>query len=190
MANVLHHAGERSLVLLDEWGKGTDDVDGMALFAATLREILKRPMDRAPCVLAATHFTELVANPFLPMSNERLSTYSMDVVIEKENVGGAATSDPLDAKIVYLFRIVPGSLAGESRAINSAKVAGVPREVLVRSIEVRSAIQNVSTLYPPSQNTGGMPRMTEITWAVRSFMDADFNDENMNIRSFLASLRL
>lgn len=187
---MLHHAGERSLVLLDEWGKGTDDVDGMALFAATLREILNRPMDRAPCILAATHFTELVANPFLPMSNERLNTYSMDVVIEKENMSGAVISGPLDEKIVYLFRIVPGSLAGESRAINSAQVAGVPREVLVRSIEVRSAVQNLTALYPPSQNMGGMPRMTEITSAVRSFMGADFDDEDMDVRFFLASLRL
>jgi DNA mismatch repair protein MSH5 len=182
VAGMLRGADERSLVLLDEWGKGTNETDGMALFAATLSELLRRPADRAPICLAATHFTELLADPFLPMSSTRLGVFSMDVLVEAAGHG----ANRLDDRTVYLYRVVPGSLRGESRAIHCAQTAGVPREVLMRSIEVRSAVQRNAPLEAAPEST----RLARITAAVRAFLEADLGSDTFDVRDFLSTLPL
>ena len=59
---MVHYATERSLLLIDEFGKGTEPDDGMALLAATINEFQKRP--DTPRIIIATHFTEVKYIPF------------------------------------------------------------------------------------------------------------------------------
>lgn len=191
VAGMLRGANERSLVLLDEWGKGTNEVDGMALFAATLTDLLRRPSEKSPLCLAATHFTELLQDPFLPMENTRLGIFSMEILEQRSQSGGSHHIEQLDNKTVYLYKVVPGSICGESRALQCAQSAGVPRDVLVRSIEVRSAIQANEVLAPELTELNGRPtRLPQLIASVRTFMETDVFNPDFDVRGFLASLPL
>ncbi len=109
VAEILRDAGPRSLVLLDEVGRGTSTFDGLALAWATLRYLHDQTRCRA---VLATHFhqlTELVAG--LPGArNAHLA------VRERGD------------EIVFLHRLVPGS-TDRSYGLHVARLAGVPREV-------------------------------------------------------------
>lgn len=191
VAGMLRGASSSSLVLLDEWGKGTNETDGMALFAATLTDLLRRPAEQSPLCLAATHFTELLQDPFLPMKNARLGIFSMEILVESDRPNGSLIIDQLDSKTVYLYKVVAGSICGESRALHCAQVAGVPRDVLVRSIEVRSAIQANKDLPPEPVELNDQPaRLPQLTASVRRFLETDVFHPDFDVRGFLASLPL
>lgn len=80
MARMLVPCQGRSLHLIDEFGKGTTEVNGMALLAATLRSFLRLEPAAAPICICCTHFYEILRDPFIPMSNPRLSVCSMEVI--------------------------------------------------------------------------------------------------------------
>ena len=110
VAEILRSADDRSLVLLDEVGRGTSTFDGLALAWATLRYLHDR--SGARCLLA-THYhqlTEMVAE-LAGARNAHLAV--------REGPDG----------IVFLHRIVPGS-TDRSYGIHVARLAGLPPEVL------------------------------------------------------------
>ncbi|HTS33572.1 MAG TPA: DNA mismatch repair protein MutS [Thermoplasmata archaeon] len=110
VSDILHAADERSLVLLDEVGRGTSTFDGLALAWAILRYLHDRT--RARCLLA-THYhqlTEMVAG----LSGARNAHLAV-----REGPEG----------VVFLHRLVPGS-TDRSYGIHVARLAGVPEEVL------------------------------------------------------------
>ncbi len=122
-ANILHHATPRSLVILDEVGRGTATFDGLSL-AWAIVEYLHDREDHAALVLFATHYHELTElGRMLP----RLANRSMDV---KEWRGS----------ILFLHRVVEGP-ADHSYGIHVAQLAGVPEEVCRRAEEVLTNIE-------------------------------------------------
>jgi DNA mismatch repair protein MutS len=115
-ANILNNATARSLVILDEIGRGTSTYDGLSL-AWAITEYLH---DRIGCrALFATHYHELAR------LEGRLSGL--------RNHHARVQEGPED--IVFLHEIAPGS-AGRSYGIHAARLAGVPREVLERAEQV------------------------------------------------------
>lgn len=80
VASMLSRAPKRSLNLIDEFGKGTLEVDGMALLISALRAFLRMNESEAPFTICATHFIEILKEPFLPLSSRRLGLYSMEVL--------------------------------------------------------------------------------------------------------------
>ena len=117
-ANILHHATPRSLVILDEVGRGTATFDGLSL-AWAIVEYLHDREDHAALVLFATHYHELTdLGRMLP----KLQNRSMAV---KEWRGS----------ILFLHRVVEGP-ADRSYGIHVAQLAGVPDEVCRRAEQV------------------------------------------------------
>lgn len=115
-ANILHNASERSLVILDEIGRGTSTYDGVSLAWAMTEHL----HDAVGCrTLFATHYHELAQ---LTDSLPHLRNYNARV---QEDAGG----------IVFLHRIEPGS-ADKSYGIHVARLAGVPAPVLQRAEDV------------------------------------------------------
>ncbi len=114
-ANILHHATPRSLVILDEVGRGTATFDGLSLAWAIVEHLHDRP-ERAAKVLFATHYHELTD---LARILPRLVNRSMAV---KEWRG----------RILFLHRVVDGP-GDRSYGIHVARLAGVPEEVCVRA---------------------------------------------------------
>ncbi len=139
-ASILRHATRRSLVILDEIGRGTSTYDGVAIAQAVV-EYLHRgagvsdegaeEAPRAspdapggPRTLFATHYHELAE---LERVLPRVRNYRMDVLEEGD-------------RVVFLHRVVPGS-AGRSYGIHVARLAGVPRPVTRRAEQVLAALE-------------------------------------------------
>jgi DNA mismatch repair protein MutS len=122
-ANILHHATPRSLVILDEVGRGTATFDGLSL-AWAIVEFLHDREEHAALVLFATHYHELTdLGRMLP----RLVNRSMAV---REWRGS----------ILFLHRVVEGP-ADHSYGIHVARLAGVPDEVCERAEQVLGNIE-------------------------------------------------
>ena len=109
-ASILRHARRKSLVILDEIGRGTSTYDGVAIAQAVV-EHLHGP-EAGPRTLFATHYHELAE---LEHSLPRVRNHRVDVLEEGD-------------RVVFLHRVVPGS-AGRSYGIHVARLAGVPRAV-------------------------------------------------------------
>ena len=120
-ARILNTATHRSVVILDEIGRGTSTYDGLSL-AWSIVEYLH---DRIGCrALFATHYHELT-----DLASELLGVANLNVAVE-EHAG----------KVVFLHRIVPGA-ADKSYGIHVAELAGVPREVNRRAAEILAQLE-------------------------------------------------
>ena len=120
-ATILNQATSRSLVILDEIGRGTATYDGLSIAWATLEYLHDRPRARA---LFATHYHELTA---LAQTLKSLHCATMQV---KEWKGD----------IVFLHEVVPGT-ATRSYGIQVAKLAGLPPEVIARAREILKGLE-------------------------------------------------
>jgi len=122
-ANILHHATPRSLIILDEIGRGTSTYDGLAIARAVV-EYLHNNKRSGARTLFATHYHELVeVAQLLPRIR------SMNVAVTEE--GG---------QIVFLRKIVPGG-ADRSYGIHVAQLAGIPRPVIHRAEEILEELE-------------------------------------------------
>jgi DNA mismatch repair protein MutS len=117
VSEILRNATSRSLIILDEVGRGTSTYDGLSIAWAVIEYILKNI--RGSKSLFATHYHELVA---LEGELEGIRNYSVLV----REVG---------TTIAFLRKIVPGG-ADESYGIEVAKLAGIPREILTRAKDI------------------------------------------------------
>ncbi|HHV55624.1 MAG TPA: DNA mismatch repair protein MutS [Firmicutes bacterium] len=123
---ILRHATPKSLVILDEVGRGTSTFDGVSLAWAVTEYLHEEPQCRAK-TLFATHYHELTQlASFLPR------VVNMSVAVEK-TAGG----------IVFLRRIQPGG-ADESYGIEVARLAGLPEAVLRRASEILAELEGSS----------------------------------------------
>ncbi|GAA0784743.1 DNA mismatch repair protein MutS [Roseibium denhamense] len=120
-AAILNQAGDRSLVILDEIGRGTATFDGLSIAWATIEHLHEVNKSRA---LFATHYHELTA---LSAKLDRLSNATVSV---KEWNGD----------VIFLHEIVPGA-ADRSYGIQVAKLAGLPAMVVERSKQVLSQLE-------------------------------------------------
>ncbi|TYC54035.1 DNA mismatch repair protein MutS [Rhodobacterales bacterium] len=120
-AAILNQAGDRSLVILDEIGRGTATFDGLSIAWATIEHLHEVNRSRA---LFATHYHELTA---LSGKLDRLSNATVSV---KEWKGD----------VIFLHEIVPGA-ADRSYGIQVAKLAGLPPSVVERSKQVLSQLE-------------------------------------------------
>jgi DNA mismatch repair protein MutS len=121
-ANILRHVTSRSLVVLDEIGRGTSTFDGMSIAWAVV-EFLARNVQGSTKALFATHYHELTS-----LDLPRLVNMSMAV---EESGGG----------VRFLHKVVPGP-ADRSYGIEVARLAGVPDIVIARSRELLAEFEN------------------------------------------------
>jgi DNA mismatch repair protein MutS len=128
-ANILNHATSRSLVVLDEIGRGTSTYDGLAIARAVVEFIHNAP--RLGCkTLFATHYHELTElAEILP----RVRTYRMDVLEEGD-------------RVVFLRQVVPGA-ADRSYGIHVAELAGIPKAIVRRATEVLLELESTATSF-------------------------------------------
>ncbi len=126
VANILHHATPRSLLVLDEVGRGTSTYDGVSIAWAMVEHIHNHPELRAK-TLFATHYHELTQlSELLP----GVRNYNVAV----SEAGG---------KVVFLHKIIAGG-ADKSYGIHVAQLAGLPRSVVARANEIMIALEKSS----------------------------------------------
>jgi DNA mismatch repair protein MutS len=122
-ANILNNATPKSLLILDEIGRGTSTYDGMAI-ARSVVEYIHNYKGLGAKTLFATHYHELVQlADYLP----RVRNFNVAVAEEAGNV-------------IFLHRIVPGGV-DKSYGIHVAKLAGLPKPVIHRADEVLEELE-------------------------------------------------
>jgi DNA mismatch repair protein MutS len=124
-ANILRQCTQRSLLLIDEVGRGTGTIDGLAI-AQAICEFLLGLEEQSPMVLFATHFHELVS---LADHWKLVANYHITAV---ENTGK-------DGGPVFSHRVLPGS-SSRSFGIEVARMAGLPEAVIERAQEIADAL--------------------------------------------------
>ena len=122
-ANILNNATDRSLIILDEIGRGTSTYDGLSIAWAVV-EHLHRDPQRGPRTLFATHYQELTQ---LEKHLPRLRNFSVAVKEWNDD-------------IVFVRRVVPGA-ADRSYGIQVARLAGLPPSVIDRAKAILSRLE-------------------------------------------------
>jgi DNA mismatch repair protein MutS len=157
-ARILNTATERSLVILDEIGRGTSTYDGLSLAWAIVEHL--HGVNRARTMFA-THYHELID---LQKSLPGVRNWNVSV---KE----------WDDNVVFLHRIVPGG-ADRSYGIHVARLAGVPREVNDRAKEILMQLEEnhlnkygQPNIAPPKSKANGSIQMTLFEWKDNAVVD-------------------
>jgi DNA mismatch repair protein MutS len=121
-ANILHHASQQSLVILDEIGRGTSTLDGLALAWAIAEFLAFTTQCRT---LFATHYHELTeladTGPSGPTAATSGAVANYNVLVRE-----------WEDQIIFMHRIAPGA-ADKSYGVHVARLAGVPRSVITRA---------------------------------------------------------
>jgi DNA mismatch repair protein MutS len=130
-AYILHTATGKSLVIMDEVGRGTGTNDGLSIAWAVCEDLL----DRIKCrTLFATHYHELSQ-----ISHPRMANRSMEV---SDNNG----------EIIFLRKLKEG-YATNSYGLHAARLAGLPEEVLERAAEIMEGLEVSNERKPPKAPT-------------------------------------
>ncbi|MDF1575470.1 MAG: DNA mismatch repair protein MutS [Bacteroidales bacterium] len=122
-ASILNNLSERSLVILDEIGRGTSTYDGISIAWAMVEYIHELPGGKAK-TLFATHYHEL---------NEMAASFSR---VRNYNV----SIKELDDRVLFLRKLVPGG-SEHSFGIHVARMAGMPRSVVKRANEILAELE-------------------------------------------------
>ncbi len=122
-ANILNHATRRSLLILDEIGRGTSTYDGVSIAWAVVEYLHNHP-DLQPKTLFATHYHEL--------------TQLADLLPGVRNYNVAVSE--ADGRVVFLHKIVSGG-ADRSYGIHVGQLAGLPRPVVQRAQEILKQLE-------------------------------------------------
>ena len=123
-SNIVNNATERSLVILDEIGRGTSTFDGLSI-AWSVAEFLHDKVKAR--TLFATHYHELTK-----LAEERSGACNFNVAVREWN-----------DQIIFLRKIIPGG-ADKSYGIQVARLAGLPKEILDRAKDILSHLENSS----------------------------------------------
>ena len=124
-ASILRQCSERSLVIMDEIGRGTSTYDGISVAWSVAEYLLKESGKVGPWVLFATHYHELQE---LELVSSRMKNFRVTV-------------DDSGDDLVFLHKVVAGG-AGASFGIEVAKIAGVPKEVILNADKKLVQLEN------------------------------------------------
>jgi DNA mismatch repair protein MutS len=140
-ANILNHASSRSLLVLDEIGRGTSTYDGLAIAWAVVEYIHNHPGLRAK-TLFATHYHELT-----DLAERLPCVINYNVAVDDSGDG---------EDVVFLRRIVPGK-ADRSYGVHVARMAGLPAAVVNRASEILQDLERSGAAGPRrlGESSGG-----------------------------------
>jgi DNA mismatch repair protein MutS len=140
-ALILNHATEKSLVILDEIGRGTATFDGLSIAWAVAEHL----HDEVKCrTLFATHYHELT-----DLANTREAVVNCNVAVREWN-----------EEIIFLHKILPGP-ADKSYGIQVARLAGLPKPVLQRAKAILSHLE-MNSSKPESKEKHPKPKTTKL----------------------------
>jgi DNA mismatch repair protein MutS len=123
-ANIINNATDRSLVILDEIGRGTSTFDGLSIAWSVAEFLYDKIKARS---LFATHYHELIK-----LAEDRKGVCNLNVAVREWN-----------EQIIFLRKIIPGG-ADKSYGIQVARLAGLPKEILDRAKEILAHLESSS----------------------------------------------
>jgi DNA mismatch repair protein MutS len=177
-ALIMNNISDRSLILLDEIGRGTSTYDGISI-AWSLAEYLHDNERARPKTLFATHYHELNE---LAESHERIHNFH----VSTREVGH---------KVVFLRKLVPGG-SNHSFGIHVARMAGMPQAIVQRANEILKTLEEKSVENKGDNAESGLSTQTEIRQKVKQIAAPlqlhifDVDDYTLKIKETLLSLDL
>ncbi|XP_030248866.1 mutS protein homolog 5 isoform X2 [Sparus aurata] len=169
MAQALNSSTGNSLVLIDEFGKGTNTVDGLSLLAASISHWLRKaPMD-LPHVLLATNFHSLLQLGLLPSSG-LLSLLTLETAVDGD-------------ELVFLYQLKEG-ICQSSYAANIATLAGLPTSLVQRGVEV-SELYRTGRSIKRIDNSSSDEQANRCRSVVEKFLSLDLEDKDLNLQHFM-----
>src|SRR3990172_1390083 len=139
-ASILNNISERSLILLDEIGRGTSTYDGISIAWAIAEHLHEHPTAKAK-TLFATHYHELIE---MAESLPRIKNYNVSV----KEIGN---------KVLFLRKLVPGG-SEHSFGIHVAKMAGMPKNVVERAGEIMLHLEKSHANLEKDEKTNGLAK--------------------------------
>lgn len=143
-ANILNNATPRSLILLDEIGRGTSTYDGLSIAWAVVEHLHNNPKVKAR-TLFATHYHQLT---------------ELEYILEGVKNYNVACKEAGD-RIIFLRKVVPGA-SDRSYGVEVAKLAGLPPDVIERAKEILGNLEEDEFLIP------GLPRLAKSKKKIKS----------------------
>jgi DNA mismatch repair protein MutS len=168
-ANILHHATPKSLLILDEIGRGTSTYDGLSIAWSMIEYIHSHPQLKS-YTLFATHYHEL--------------TQLAELFPGVRNYNVAVTES--DGKVIFLHKIVEGG-ADRSYGIHVAQMAGLPMPVIQRATDIMKQLESSSGRTLPDSPT---PSMQLTLFPENNPLLAVFKDLDINSLSPIEALNL
>nr|XP_015805973.2 mutS protein homolog 5 isoform X1 [Nothobranchius furzeri]XP_054597170.1 mutS protein homolog 5 isoform X1 [Nothobranchius furzeri] len=168
MAVALNSSTGNSLVLIDEFGKGTNTVDGLSLLAASISHWLRRSPVAVPCVLLATNFHSLLQLDLLPTS-ALLSFLTLETAIDGD-------------ELVFLYQLKEG-VCQSSYAANIATLAGLPAGLVRRAVEVSELYRTGKPIKRTDKSSDEQSR--RCSSVVEKFLNLDLEDKDLDLPSFM-----
>ncbi|XP_054477288.1 mutS protein homolog 5 [Anoplopoma fimbria] len=169
MAQALNSSTGNSLVLIDEFGKGTNTVDGLSLLAASISHWLKKPPVDVPHVLLATNFHSLLQLGLLPSSG-LLSLLTLETAVDGD-------------ELVFLYQLKEG-ICQSSYAANIATLAGLPTSLVQRGVEV-SELYRKGRLIKRIDKASSDEQATRCRSVVEAFLSLDLEDNDLDLQHFM-----
>ncbi|TNN02578.1 hypothetical protein fugu_010065 [Takifugu bimaculatus] len=169
MAQALNSSTGNSLVLIDEFGKGTNTVDGLSLLAASISHWLKKAAVDVPHVLIATNFHSLLQLGLLPSSGF-LSLLTLETAVDGD-------------ELVFLYQLKEG-ICQSSYAANIATLAGLPPSLVQRGVEV-SELHRTGKPIKRIDTASTDEQANRCRFVVEKFLRLDLDDKDLDLQRFL-----
>ena len=178
IAQIISHCSPRSLVVVDEFGKGTDSADGAGLAAGVFQHFIDLGSD-SPTVLAATHYHEIFEQGYIEPGTQAQFAH-MEVIVDGDSRG---------KEVTYLYNLKSGR-STLSYGVQCAAMSGVPIEVVQRAAELGDVMARggdlVSLLAVTSPNE--TEELEEAQAVARAFLAADFARIDCDLQATLADI--
>uniref|UniRef100_A0A3B3XQW6 DNA mismatch repair proteins mutS family domain-containing protein n=1 Tax=Poecilia mexicana TaxID=48701 RepID=A0A3B3XQW6_9TELE len=169
MALALNSSTGSSLVLIDEFGKGTNTVDGLSLLAASVSFWLKKPLVDVPHVLLATNFHSLMQLGLLPTTG-MLSFLTLETAVDRD-------------ELVFLYQLKEG-ICQSSYAANIAALAGLPTCLVHRAMEVSEHYRTGKPIKRIDKASSD-EQAKRCQSVVQKFLSLDLEDKDVDLQSFM-----
>ncbi|XP_070634306.1 mutS protein homolog 5 isoform X3 [Bos indicus] len=169
VAKAVNNATERSLVLVDEFGKGTNTVDGLALLAAVIRHWLALG-PTCPHVFVATNFLSLVQLQLLPRG-PLVQYLTMETCEDGDD-------------LVFFYQVCEG-VARASHASHTAAQAGLPEKLIARGKQVSDLIRSGKPIKPVKELLKEK-QMENCQTLVDKFLKLDLEDPSLDLDIFMS----
>ncbi|CCE64993.1 hypothetical protein TPHA_0J01720 [Tetrapisispora phaffii CBS 4417] len=131
---------ERSLILMDEFGKGTGVIEGPSLFGGILSYLKNRP--DCPRVICCSHYHELFKEGIISPNSEGLKFYTTEIILNSDKIDKLNENmDKENRGITFLYRIKEG-ICNNSFGIYCASICGIAEEIIERATFLKRHTEN------------------------------------------------
>ncbi|GAA5820833.1 hypothetical protein JCM11251_001834 [Rhodosporidiobolus azoricus] len=137
---ILRNLTPSSLVLLDEFGKGTESNDGAGLFCGVLEWIVGLGKEM-PRTIVATHFQHVFLNGLISRQLPGVKLAHMEVLVQEDQGSEKTAASSAVEKLTYLYRLQPG-LTTSSNAASCALLFGLPAPVVARATYISHLVSS------------------------------------------------